>query len=102
MMTTVTELILHAAALLGGETKLAKACGISQNAIWQAKTRGRISPELAIGIHWATDQRVPANELRPDLWMDPSHVPLPTRKLNHDRVEGVAEKVALLTSRGAA
>ena len=44
---TVTELIKRAAALLGSETKLAEAIGVSQNAIWQAKSRGRTHQLLA-------------------------------------------------------
>jgi hypothetical protein len=44
---TVTELIKRAAALRGGETKLAEAIGVSQNAIWQAKSRGRTHQLLA-------------------------------------------------------
>jgi hypothetical protein len=36
----VTELIKRAAAIMGGETKLAEAIGVSQNAIWQGKSRG--------------------------------------------------------------
>jgi hypothetical protein len=43
-----TDLIIEAAALLGNETKLAIACRVSQNAIWQAKKRGRVSGELAV------------------------------------------------------
>lgn len=74
---SITELIEEAARLLGNENKLAKACKVSQNAIWQARTRNRISPELALKIHWATSGAVPANALRPDLWQDISHVPLP-------------------------
>jgi DNA-binding transcriptional regulator YdaS (Cro superfamily) len=75
MTSSVRDLIETAARLLGNETKLAAACGVTQNAIWQAKQRGRISPELAISIHWATDKRVSAAELRPDLWLRASHVP---------------------------
>jgi hypothetical protein len=40
MTSSVRELIEAAAKLLGSETKLAEACGVSQNAIWQAKSRG--------------------------------------------------------------
>jgi hypothetical protein len=44
---TVTELIKQAAAIVGNETKLADACEVSQNAIWQAKSRGRAHQLLA-------------------------------------------------------
>jgi hypothetical protein len=45
---TVTDLIKRAAAIVGNETKLAYACGVSQNAIWQAKKRGRVSGGLLL------------------------------------------------------
>jgi hypothetical protein len=38
---SVRELIVSAAKQLGSESKLADACGVSQNAIWQAESRGR-------------------------------------------------------------
>lgn len=79
MSFSVRELIESAAKLLGSETKLAEACGVSQNAIWQAKTRGRVSPDLAISIHWATRKRVSGNLMRPDLWRRSSHVPPPRK-----------------------
>lgn len=67
--TRIRELIEKAAAHFGGtDTGLAKACGCTQNAIWQAKVRGSVSAELAAAIHRATEGDVPANELRPDLW----------------------------------
>jgi DNA-binding transcriptional regulator YdaS (Cro superfamily) len=76
-MTEVTTAIEEAIALLGSEAKLGEAAGgFSQNAIWQAKTKGRISPELALGIHRATVGKIPASRTRPDLWPTPEHVPL--------------------------
>jgi hypothetical protein len=44
---TVTELIKQAAAIVGKETKLADGCEVDQNAIWQAKSRGRAHQLLA-------------------------------------------------------
>jgi hypothetical protein len=38
MTSSVRELIERAAQLVGTEAKLAAACGVSQNAIWQAKS----------------------------------------------------------------
>jgi len=75
---TVSDAIEQAVALLGSEAKLGRAAGgFSQNAIWQAKRRNRISPELALGIHWATRGEVSASDLRPDLWSTPESVPQP-------------------------
>jgi len=75
----VTAAIEKAVQIVGSEAKLGKAAGgFSQNAIWQAKTRNRCSPELALGIHRATEGEVSASILRPDLWADPSAVPAPS------------------------
>jgi hypothetical protein len=38
MTSSVREFIERAAQLVGTEAKLAAACGVSQNAIWQAKS----------------------------------------------------------------
>ena len=64
-----------AIALKGSEQKLAAACGVTQPAIWKAKTSGRLSPRLALAIHRATGGAVPACVLRPDLWRRPQDVP---------------------------
>lgn len=73
---TVSDAIERAVAIVGSEAKLGKAAGgFSQNAIWQAKRRGKISAELAIGIHRATKGDVPASLMRPDLWARPEDVP---------------------------
>jgi DNA-binding transcriptional regulator YdaS (Cro superfamily) len=80
---TVRALIEKAIGLAESEAKLGKAAGgFSQNAIWQAKRRGRVSPELALGIHKATQGRVSASELRPDLWASPKDVPSPQPSAN--------------------
>jgi DNA-binding transcriptional regulator YdaS (Cro superfamily) len=73
---TVRALIDKAIDLAGSEAKLGKAAGgFSQNAIWQAKRRGSVTPELALGIHRALDGKVNASELRPDIWAKPEDVP---------------------------
>ncbi len=73
---TVSDAIERAVAIVGSEAKLGKAAGgFSQNAIWQAKRRNRISPELALGIHRATGGEVSASELRPDIWTSADSVP---------------------------
>lgn len=74
---TVRALIEKAIGLAGSEAKLGKdAGGFSQNAIWQAKKRGSVSPELALGIHRATKGEISASDLRSDLWQSPRDVPV--------------------------
>jgi hypothetical protein len=56
---TVRDLIEKAIGLAGSEAKLGKAAGgFTQNAIWQAKRRGSVTPELALGIHRALDGKL--------------------------------------------
>lgn len=75
---TVSDAIERAVKKLGSEAKLGQAAGgFSQNAVWQAKRRNRISPELALGIHRATSGEVAASDLRPDLWATSESVPTP-------------------------
>lgn len=69
---TVRSLIQAAITLAGSEAKLGEACGVSQSAIWKAKKAGRVSGELAVRIHRATDGAVPKHRLRPDLWEQPA------------------------------
>lgn len=64
-------LIQAAITLLGSEAKLGAACGVTQGAIWKAKTAGRVSGELAVKIERATGGAVPRWRLRPDLWDRP-------------------------------
>jgi DNA-binding transcriptional regulator YdaS (Cro superfamily) len=64
----VTRLVAEAIALAGSEEKLAKITGYSQNAIWHAKRRGRVTAEMATAIAAATDDQVPRHKLRPDLF----------------------------------
>jgi DNA-binding transcriptional regulator YdaS (Cro superfamily) len=74
----VKQAISRAIALAGSEVKLAAACGVTQPAISKVKLTGRISPRLALAVHRATAGRVPASELRPDLWRNPEDVPVTT------------------------
>lgn len=60
--------ITRAIAIAGSEAKLGKAAGVSQNAIWQAKRRGRVSAELAVKIERATGGLVSRSDLRPDIF----------------------------------
>jgi DNA-binding transcriptional regulator YdaS (Cro superfamily) len=72
----VCAAVAHAIALKGSQQKLASACGVSQPSISKAKLRGRVSAELALAIHRATEGVVPGCALRPDLWRQPEHVPV--------------------------
>lgn len=71
------ELIEAAITLAGSQAKLAEACGVKQQSIWQAKESGRCSAELALQIEQATGGKVTASDLRPDLpWpSSPPQVP---------------------------
>jgi len=55
----------RAIKLAGGQSKLARAIGYTQNAIWKAKDSGRISADLAIRIELATGGRVTREQLAP-------------------------------------
>lgn len=72
----VRDAIQRAVDIYGSEAKLAAAVGVSQPAVSKAKLSGKISGPLAIAIHRATNGDVPGNELRPDLWLLPEHVPV--------------------------
>ena len=72
----VRDHIEAAISYAGSEAKLGKATGYSQHAIWRAKERGRVSPEMALKIHRATRGLVPASALRPDLWPTEQHIPI--------------------------
>ena len=66
-------LIENAIVLLGNETKLALAAGVSQPVVNDAKRTGHVGPKLAMGIDRATNGRISKGALRPDLWGNPSH-----------------------------
>lgn len=61
----------EAIAILGSQTKLAAAVGVSQPAITKARAVGRVSAALAVKIEAATKGRVPCWRMRPDLWAPP-------------------------------
>lgn len=86
-MKKTRELIERAIGLCGTQAKLAAAVGVKQQSIWQAKQAGRVSAELALGIHRATDGRISAAALRPDLWASTDHVPQSGKR---QRSEGAA------------
>ena len=67
-MRNIRQLIENAIAEFGTEAKLAKAAGVTQPAINEAKRKGRIGYRLALGISRATEGRVSKHDLRPDIW----------------------------------
>lgn len=64
----VRDLIRQAIEFYGSEAKLGRAIGCTQNAVWQAKKRGRVSAEMAVNIDRVTGGSVPKEKLRPDLF----------------------------------
>ena len=68
-MSTPPDTPIHRAiALAGSEAKLGALAGVSQNAIWQAKRKGRVSAELAVAIELGLRGQITRAELRPDLF----------------------------------
>lgn len=64
---TPNEALERASELAGSDTELGRKIGSSQNAIWQARQRGSVTPEMAMKIERALDGAVLARDLRPDL-----------------------------------
>jgi DNA-binding transcriptional regulator YdaS (Cro superfamily) len=64
----ITRLLEAAISIAGSEAKLGKLVGKSQNAIWAAKRKGRVSAELAISIDRVTKGFICKSQLRPDLF----------------------------------
>ena len=85
-MPDIRRLLQRAIDLAGGtQSALGETIGSTQNAVYEALRRGRVSPEMACAIHHATDGEVPAWRLRPDLWAvgqspPPPRRPCPKRK----------------------
>ena len=64
----VQRLIQAAIEVAGSEAKFGQLAGYSQNAIWCAKRRGRVTAEMAAAIERATNGAIPKERLRPDLF----------------------------------
>ena len=61
-----------AIAILGSESKLAKAAGVPQSSLWHARNKNRRpSPRMAKAIERVTNGVVRKSWLRPDIW-DPT------------------------------
>lgn len=65
-----TILLNEAIAACGSQAKLGKATGRSQNAVWHARSTGRVTAEFALAIDKATNGLVPKEALRPDVYSD--------------------------------
>lgn len=75
------NIIERAIELAGGsEAALARATGLSQPLIHKAKNSGRAGPRLALAIHHFSNGKIPASEIRPDLWRRPQDVPPPAKQ----------------------
>lgn len=64
----VRDHLQEAIQIAGSEAKLGKATGYSQNAIWQAKERGTVTPLMAVKIEAATEGQVLKEKLCPDVF----------------------------------
>lgn len=60
--------INYAISIVGGQEKLAEKVGVSQSAISKWSRGGKISPENARRVEKATERRVTAVDLRPDIF----------------------------------
>lgn len=65
---TPREAMSQAIDLFGSEKKLGRAIGVSQNAIWRAKTVGRATAEMCVCIEAVTNGKIKRAALRPDLF----------------------------------
>jgi DNA-binding transcriptional regulator YdaS (Cro superfamily) len=69
-------LVADAVKAVGSQVALAEKMGRSQQQVSALCTRATtISAEDALAIHRATDGKISASRLRPDIWPTPAHVP---------------------------
>ncbi|MBG5881483.1 MULTISPECIES: transcriptional regulator [Morganellaceae] len=59
--------IKKAVSIVGSQQKLANLCGVSQPAVNKWLRGGRVAPERVQAIVNATEGKVKAHEIRPDL-----------------------------------
>jgi len=85
-LSGVRKLLRLAVDMYGSENRLALAIGTPQQVLNAAIRRRSVSPELAMGIHRATDGWISAHQLRPDLWRQSAHVPV--QKSRHGKRSG--------------
>lgn len=75
---SVRDHLVKAIEDAGSEAKLGEASGYSQHAIWRAKKKGSVTPEMALAIQRATNGRVTARSLCPSVFL--VEVPSPERQ----------------------
>nr|WP_262239790.1 helix-turn-helix domain-containing protein [Serratia liquefaciens] len=67
--------IEKAIAVAGGQAALARACGVSQPAVFRWLNGSRVKADYVVAIVRASNGEVQAHEIRPDL---PDLFPVPT------------------------
>ncbi len=67
-MSDISELLEKAVERFGSEAAAARAAGVSQPVMHEARKLGRVGPKLAMGLDKATEGEIPKSVLRPDLW----------------------------------
>lgn len=72
--TSENPIIRAAIEIVGSQAKLADAVGVRQQTISKLLLgqREKISGEIAVGIHQATEGKVPKWQIRPDLFEAPA------------------------------
>lgn len=76
MNTSIAHLD-RAVALFDSAADLARACGVTPQAVSAARSAGRVGPKLAARIEAATGKRVRAEDLCPDLVVPDPVLPRP-------------------------
>lgn len=61
----------RAVKIVGGQSALGRAVGVSQQAVWNWLRMPQVPAEYAPKIEAATDGQVTRSDLRPDLWPPP-------------------------------
>ncbi len=79
METTQTLALLAAIEACGNAIQLARAIGVTPQAITFWKRRGRVPAERVIAVEAATGGRVTRDQLRPDLYGRPIKQRRPAR-----------------------
>ncbi|WP_019558508.1 helix-turn-helix domain-containing protein [Thioalkalivibrio sp. ALE12] len=70
----MNRLVLKAAKQAGGQSALAKACGVKQQHVWNWIHRdSRVPAERCMAIERATEGAVTARQLRPDVFVGVDH-----------------------------
>lgn len=65
---TPKQAIEKACDLMGGQSALARACGVTPQAVQHWVAAGRCPAERAVAVERATNRKVRREQLRPDLF----------------------------------